>query len=65
MKPISEETYNNVVSLLDRGLSAHKIATELSVSHATIDRVHAKSRSNIQKVRVGSQLNLNQQISVD
>jgi len=39
MKPISEETYNNVVSLLDRGLSARKIATELGVSRATVDRV--------------------------
>ena len=49
MKLISEETCNNVVSLLDRGLSARKIATELSVSLATIDRVRAKSRPNIQK----------------
>ena len=47
MKPNSEETCSNVVSLLDRGLSARKIATELSVSHATIDKVHAKSRPNI------------------
>ena len=62
MKPISEETYNNVVSLLDRGLSARKIATELGVSRATVDRVCGQT---YKKVRVGSQLSLNQQISID
>lgn len=53
MKPISEETYNNVVSLLDRGLSARKIATELGVSRATVDRVRAKSRPDIPKNQGG------------
>src|SRR5438128_2094529 len=53
MKPISEKTYNNVVSLLDRGLSACKIATELGVSRATVDRVCVKSRPDIQKSQGG------------
>ena len=59
MKSITEETYNNVVSLLDRGLSARKIATELGVGRTTVDRVRAKSRPDIQKSLGGRPTKLN------
>ena len=54
MKSISEETHNNIVALLNNGLSSYKIAAQLGISHATVD----------QKVRVGSQQNLQYQTSV-
>ena len=53
MKSIPEETHNNILSLLDNGLSSHKIAAQLGVSHSTIDRIRAKSRSDIPKSRGG------------
>ena len=52
MKPISEETRNNILSLLDNGLSSRKIAVQLGVS-ATIDRIREKLRTDIQKSRDG------------
>ena len=53
MKSIPEETHNNVLSLLDNGLSSRKIAVQLGVSRATIDRIREKSRTDIQKSRGG------------
>ena len=53
MKPISEETRNNILSLLDNGLSSRKITAQLGVSRATIDRIREKSRTDIQKSRGG------------
>ena len=53
MKSIPEETHNNILSLLDNGLLSHKIAAQLGVSHSTIDRIHAKSRSDIPKSHGG------------
>ena len=49
MKPISEETHNSIVALLDNGLSSYKIAVQLGISHVTVDRVCAKSRPEISK----------------
>ena len=49
MKPISEETHNSIVALLDNGLSSYKIAAQLGISHVTVDRVRAKSRPEISK----------------
>jgi len=43
MKPISEETHNSIVALLDNGLSSYKIAAQLGISHVAVDRVHAKT----------------------
>lgn len=53
MKSISEETHNKIVSLLDNGLSSHKIAAQLNIGRATVDRVREKSRPNIKKSRGG------------
>ena len=55
MKPISEETHNSIVALLDNGLLSCKIAAQLGNNHVTVDRVHAKSRPEIAK-SLGGQL---------
>src|SRR5947207_924955 len=44
MKHISEESYNNLVSLLDTGLSSHNIEAQLGLSRSTIDIVRVKTR---------------------
>ena len=59
MKPISEETRNNILSLLDNGLSSRKITAQLGVSRATIDRIREKSRTDIQKSCGGRPAKLN------
>lgn len=53
MKPISEQTYNNIVSLLDHNLSLRQIATQLGISKSTVSKVRNESRSNIQKSQGG------------
>lgn len=53
MKPIPEQTRNNILSLLDNGLTSRKIAAQLGVSRATVDRLRAKLRTDIQKSRGG------------
>src|SRR4051795_2024471 len=49
MKPISKNTYNNIISLLDNGYSARQIATQLGLSHSTVNDVRSKARPNTQK----------------
>ena len=56
MKPISEETRNNILSLLDNGLSSCKIT---GVSRVTIDRIREKLRTDIQKSCGGRLTKLN------
>ena len=58
MKSIPEETRNNILSLLDNGLSSRKIAAQLGISRAKIDRIRARSRSNIQKSQGGRPMKL-------
>jgi transposase len=53
MRPIPEDTRNNILSLVDTGLSSRKIAARLGVSHATVNRVRAKARPCVQKSRGG------------
>ena len=53
MKPISEETHNSIVALLDNGLSSYKIASQLGISHTTVDRIRGKSRPELQKSQGG------------
>jgi IS30 family transposase len=47
MKRISKETSDNIISLLDNGLSIRQIATQLGVSHAAVMRECMKTRPNI------------------
>src|SRR4051812_24259528 len=49
MKPIPNNTYNNIISLLDNGYSACQIATQLGLSHSTVNDVRSKARPNAQK----------------
>jgi transposase len=53
MKPITEEMRNNVISLLDAGLSTRQIARDLDLGNATVHRVREKARPNAQKSRGG------------
>jgi transposase len=53
MKPISGETRNNIISLLDSGLSSREIGTQLGVSYSTVCRVRASTRPGMQKPRAG------------
>ena len=53
MKPISEETRNCIISLLDSGLSSRQIGAQLGVSHTTVHRVRADARSDAQKPPAG------------
>jgi len=59
MKSISEQVRNNIVSLLDAGLSARQISTNLGVGRSTVDRVRATNRSGMQKPRAGRPRKLN------
>ena len=53
MKPISEETRNSIISLLDSGLSSRQIEAQLGVGHTTVDRVRASARPDAQKRSAG------------
>jgi transposase len=53
MKPISKEISNNIITLLDSGLSLRQIGLQLGVSHLTVRRVRDKARPNIQKGQGG------------
>ena len=61
MKPISEK---KILSLLDNGLSSRKIAAQLGVSRATIDK-YVKSRELIyRKIVMDDRRNLKPPISI-
>src|SRR5215212_3334475 len=42
MKPISQQTHDNIISLLNNGLSSRQIAAQLGISHTTVNTVRAK-----------------------
>ena len=41
---ISTDTRNNILALLDNGLSAHKIHKQLSISPRTVDKIRREAR---------------------
>jgi transposase len=53
MKPISEQTYNNIVSLLDHNLSLRQIATQLGISKTTVSKVRDEARPDKEKSKGG------------
>jgi transposase len=53
MRRISKDTRNSILELIDNGLSSHKIAAQLGVHHATVNRVRAEARPDAQKSQGG------------
>src|SRR3954470_23609962 len=53
MKKTSKETQNNIICLLNNGLSSRQIAMQLGVSHTTVLRERAKSQTNAHKDKGG------------
>jgi transposase len=61
MKTISDETRSNIISLVDDGLSSRQVAKQLGVSNATVSRVRACARPNVQTNPGGRPTKLSQQ----
>jgi transposase len=53
MKKTPKETHNNIVCLLNNGLSSRQIAAQLGVSHTTVLRERAKSQTNAHEDKGG------------
>ena len=53
MKPISEEARNNIISLLDNGLSSRQIEAHLTVCRRTVDKVRAEARPDVKNDQGG------------
>ena len=53
MKKISSQSRDNIISLIDSGLTTRKIATQLRVSQSKVSRVRKESRESVQKSRGG------------
>ena len=49
MKRLTDEIRNNIISLLDSGLSSHQIEAQIGVSRRTVDAICAQARPAIQK----------------
>ena len=58
MKKITKETQNNIICLLNNGLSSRQITAQLSISHSTVLREHAKSQTNAHKDKGGRPVKL-------
>jgi transposase len=53
MRRISEDTRDDIVALVDGGLSSRQVEARLGVSYATVNRVRAQARPHVQKNRAG------------
>jgi len=53
MRRISEDTRNSILALIDKGLSLREVEARLGVSCATVSRVRAEARPDVQKSRGG------------
>lgn len=53
MKPISQDTVNNVLSLLDSGLTGREIATRLGISTGKVSNIRSKHRPDLEKAKGG------------
>ena len=51
MRRISEDTRNSILALIDKGLSLREVEARLGVSCATVSRVRAEARPDVQKSR--------------
>src|SRR5258708_14134013 len=53
MKSISQQTQNNILTLLDQGKSCRKIALEIGVYYSTVSRLRSQHHSTIPKALGG------------
>jgi transposase len=53
MKPITQDTRNNIISLLNARESTRQIASQLGVSHTTVNNIRLQSMPDTQKTRRG------------
>jgi transposase len=53
MKPITQETRNNIISQLNSGKSTRQVAIRLNVSHITVSRVRAETKPDTKKGQGG------------
>jgi transposase len=53
MKPISKDTRQSIISLLDDGLTSRQIAKNLGIGYSTINRVRLKARPDAPKHQGG------------
>jgi len=42
MRPISQQVHNNIISLINNGLSSCQIATQLGISYTTVNNIRAE-----------------------
>ena len=53
MKNISQDIHDRITHLLETGLSARKIASQVGISHSTVNRVCSQAMPNARKSRGG------------
>src|SRR5258705_678854 len=59
MKSISQQTCNDILSLLDQGKSCRKIALETGVHYSTVSKLRSQLRSALPKAQGGQPSKLN------
>ena len=59
MKSISQQTHNDILSLLDQGKSCGKIALETGVHYSTVSKLRSQLRSALPKAQGGQPSKLN------
>ncbi len=59
MKSISQQTHNDILSLLDQGKSCRKIALETGVHYSTVSKLRSQLRSALPKAQGGQPSKLN------
>src|SRR5271169_1912195 len=53
MKKISDAKRSTIITLLEDGLSSRQIASQLKISHSTVDKIHTVHHPTIQKTKGG------------
>src|SRR5271169_491541 len=53
MKKISDAEHSTIISLLEDGLSSRQIASQVKVSHSTVNKIHAVHHHTIEKPKGG------------
>ena len=53
MRPLPQQTVNDILSLLDQGLSLSQISTQTGVHPSTVSKIRSKLRFNLPKSKGG------------